>query len=137
MGPAIAWQDSWAIWAWHGVRVPERVISGKYNAQDALGESNAEVKRAMIERMGAERFFGELRATKIHEDVDGHGNPRRLLEIPVAGFRSGKVRAVQVTCPSTGRVYYLGVPAECVTAQQAVAWTFGIKDTEYRPLIEA
>ena len=103
----------------------------------ALAQDNLEFKRLLIERIGAQRFFSELQARIVHTDMDGCGNPRRLLRIPVSGFAREHVLAVQVVDPSTKREYVLGVPGNMKTCQEAVAWTFGIKPEEYAPLIEA
>lgn len=46
-------------------------------------------------------------------------------------------KQVRVVCPSTGAVYYLPVDRTCRTAHEAVAATFGLEATEYRPLVEA
>ena len=134
---ALEYPDGWGIYAWHGVRVPERVIRGDYSAHDALRESNAEVRRAMIERMGAERFFGELKPTVVHSDQDGLGMNRRLLRIKVPGSRTGYLQSVEVTCPSTGRQYILGVPSDIQTCQAAVASTFGLKAEQWAPEVES
>ena len=53
-GPAIAWRDGYALYFWHGVRVPQDVIEQPelITAQRILGETNAEIRRVMLERMG-------------------------------------------------------------------------------------
>ena len=135
-GPALTYPDGWSIWAWHGVRVPERIILGAYTAREALGETNAERKRVMVEKMGTERFFRESGATVVHSDTDGRCNRRRLLEIPLAEARHGRIRAVEVVCPTTGRQYLLGVPATVQTCREAVAATFGMSPEQYAPEIE-
>ena len=86
-------------------------------------------------RQGVE-FFRELHATVIHEDSDGCGNPRRLLRVPVADAETGYLQAVQVVCPTTGRVYHLGVKPTVSTCQEAVASTFGLRGDEYAPIRE-
>ena len=135
-GPAMLYPDGWSIYAWHGVLVSREVIHGEYVAQEILGQSNAEVKRVMIERMGLESFFRQLQPEVVHEDIDGYGNPRRLLQIDLPEARNGVLRAVMVQCPSTGREYILGVPSSVQTCQAAVASTFGIKPNEYHPVVE-
>ena len=87
----------------------------------------------MIEAMGADNFFRQLDAQVIHSDIDGCGNTRQLLRIPLSDTEVGYVQAVKVVCPATGRVYHLGVPPTVKTCQEAVASTFGIKQDEYHP----
>ena len=50
----------------------------------------------------------------------------------------GRLVAVQVTCPSTGRESVLRVPPGMTTCAQAIAWTMGIEEAEaYGLVIEA
>ena len=135
-GPAVDYGGAWGVWAWHGVRVPERVIRGTYTAQEALTERNAEIKRVMIERMGPDLFFAGLEGTVVHSDTDGPGNQRRLVRVPLPEATAGYIQAVHVICPSTGREYYLGVPPDVKTCQEAVASTFGMKQSQYAPELE-
>jgi hypothetical protein len=106
-------------------------------AAQALSLDNAELRRVAIEAMGPDRFFSEARAETIHEDIDGIGNRRRLLRVSVSGARRGYLQAVEVTCPTTGHVYHLGVPQNVRACQEAVASTFGLKADEYRPVRES
>ena len=106
-------------------------------AAQALSLENAEMRRVAIEAMGPDRFFSEARAETIHEDIDGIGNRRRLLRVRVSGARRGYLQAVEVTCPTTGHIYHLGVPQNVRTCQEAVASTFGLKADEYRPVRES
>jgi hypothetical protein len=59
-GKCLNYPDGWGFYAWHGVRVPERVILAPetLTREDFLSEPNAEVRRVMQERMG-ERFASE------------------------------------------------------------------------------
>ena len=136
-GPALSYPDGWSIYAWHGIRVPERVIRGSYSIQDIFKEPNMEVRRAMIERMGSTAFFHAADAKLVHQDEDGYGHPRRLMRIPMEGTQRGFLQAVEVVCPTTGRIYCLGVPSQVKTCQEAVASTFGLKAHEYNPIRES
>jgi hypothetical protein len=46
------------------------------------------------------------------------------------------ISAVIVKCPSTGSTYALRVPPHMRTAREAVAWTFGLRYHDYRPIAE-
>jgi hypothetical protein len=45
-------------------------------------------------------------------------------------------RYVRVKDTSTDKFYFLSVPIEMQTCKQAVAWTFGLKPSEYSPIKE-
>jgi len=98
-----------------------------------MAETNAELKRILIEAKGIDKLFAELNPAIVHQDIDGYGHPRRLLAIKVREARNGELRAVQVVCPTTGREYILGVPSTVNTCQQAVASTFGMALHQYAP----
>jgi hypothetical protein len=62
------------------VRVPERLIlkPQEITAQEIDAERNAEIRRVMITRFGADRYIREGGAKLLHEDRDALGFPRRL-----------------------------------------------------------
>jgi hypothetical protein len=131
-------RDGWQFHAWHGIRVPARVIEQPetLTAAEVLAEANAEVRRVMIERMG-DRFWHEAEATQLDADTDGAGQSRKLLSIPLANDPEGAMVGVHVTCPSTGHEYILRVPPTVRTCTEAVAWTFGLDVKEYAPAVES
>ena len=109
------------------------LVGHKLDAKWVLAEVNAELKREMIEAMGANKFFGQLDCQIVHNDIDGCGHPRSLLRIPLPETERGYLQSVKVVCPTTRRVYYLGVPPNVTTCQEAVASTFGLKPEQYNP----
>ena len=126
-GPAVRYPDGWAVWAWHGIRVPQEVIEQPetLSVTAALGEPNTEVRRVMLTRIGADRLSAELPAGVIDSDVDGRGMPRRLFTLGDITDR----RFIAYTCPSTGREYPAQpVPPQVDTCAEAVAWRFGALD---------
>jgi uncharacterized protein DUF6745 len=131
-GMAIQYPDGWGIYAWHGVRVNEQIIDRPetLEAEQVLKESNAEIRRVMIERLGLDRFLTRAKAQPIH--MDDH---RSLYKIVVKDDEP--IVAVKVQCPSTGQIYFLRVPPQIDRCDKAVAWTFGFdKVRDYSPLIE-
>jgi len=120
------------------VRVPQAVIEQpeSITAQQVIEETNAEVARVMLERMGMEAFVAQSEAEVLHRDVDGGGMGRRLLKIPNPHVANGHMIMVNVQCPSTGREYVFGVPPNVRTGQEAAAWMAGLDPSKYRPEVE-
>ena len=158
-GPAVGFPDGWGVWAWHGTRVPQFVIEAPetITIDQVRKEKNAEVRRAMVERMGWENFCAAAKMKLIHVD-ELHS---RFPDIPVSelvdagkrlvtSYREGVERAelleaaelrdfedrplrfVRLTDPSTGRQYALRVLHDHTRCYEAVGWTFGLTETEYK-----
>ncbi len=143
-GPCIAFADGWKVWAWHGVRVPEWIIEQpeKLTTDLILKESNAEIRRCMIEKFGIPRLLKEANAkvldSKIQRHVvGGEEKMNELLAVDIHGDPDGKLVALRVVCPSTFREYWLRVPPNQKTVQEALAWTFDMKSEEYNPIAES
>jgi len=101
--------------------------------------SNVEVRRVLVERFGEERLVREGGAELLDSDVVGRlwrreiDPPRRWI-----GRREEPVVMVEVqnSTPEpdgTRKTYYLRVPPNLRTAREAVAWTFGLSGSQYRP----
>lgn len=73
IGPSHEWRDGWALWHIHGVRVTEQIVMRPETLTPAQidAENNAEVRRVMIERFGAERYLLESDAEPVHRDDYG------------------------------------------------------------------
>jgi hypothetical protein len=135
-GPALLFADGWPVHAWHGVRVPAKVIE----APDTLtvGEitsyANVEVRRVMLERFGTERYLHDAGATQVC--VDDWGT---LWQADLPNDEPLVMVEVLNSSPEpdgTFKTYFLRVPPSVRTAHQAVAWTFGMNKSEYRPLVQ-
>jgi len=137
-GPALMYPDGWGIWASHGVRVPRQVIEApeSLNAEAILGESNAEVRRVMIERFGAGRLMTEANGLLVDEDLDELGHPRRLWRLDLRDDPEPlvMVELVNSTPEPDGefRRYMLRVPPGTRSALEGVAWTWGDAPADYR-----
>ena len=72
-GPALAFHNGARLYYWHDVLVPADVVERpeRLTSDQIRGETNAEIRRVMIERMGAEGFVREMGAVKVHEDATG------------------------------------------------------------------
>jgi len=51
-------------------------------------------------------------------------------------FWDGDIAFLQVRDPSSGKIYFLKVPPDMNSVQEAKAWTFGLEKEEYNPEIE-
>jgi hypothetical protein len=120
-GPAIAYPSGWCIYAIHGVRVPEQVVMdpASLTLESIKSESNAEVRRIMIDRFGFGKYLEASDSKVIDRDfVDvqiGHGQPmpRVLIRDPFDDtFLYG-------TDGSTERCYAMPVPSTVNTCREA------------------
>jgi hypothetical protein len=133
-GPCIEYGDGWGFYAWHGVRVPEKVILAPetLTREDFLNEEDVEVRRLIQERMG-QRFVQELGGIVLERGPHG-----TLYEVRLPEDDPEQVaRYVQVQDASTERQYFLRVPPTVQTAAEAVAWTFQVAAEDYRPAEES
>ena len=136
IGPAVAWPDGFAVYAWHGVRVPRQVITDPDACDPAtvLAEPNLEVRRVAIERIGYERLLTALRLEPVATDRTG-----RLWRVdlpPDEPLVLVEVENATREADGSHRRYFLRVPPDMRTAREAVAWTFGAPPDEWRPLVE-
>ena len=115
------------------IRRPDRIT---VEAIDA--ETNAEVRRALVERFGVERLIREGGSTLVDEEASG-----RLWRRDLGGRWNHEEPIVMVEVENstpepdgTRRTYFLRVPPQTRSAREAVAWTFGLRRDEYRPSTE-
>ena len=131
-GPALAFRDGYGLWAIHGVRVTQQIAERPetLRPEEIVAEPNAEVRRVMVERFGADRLMAALRPEVRHEDVDRLGAVRRLLRVEMADDEPLCMVEVRNSTPEpdgSWHNYLLRVPPEVETCEAAVAWTFGQK----------
>jgi hypothetical protein len=132
-GMCIQYRDGWGFYAWHGVCVPAQVIlhPEHLTREGWVNERNMEVRRAIQERLGPERFIALVGGTRIDRSPRGE-----LVAVELGNDPEGVAHYVQVQDASTQRQYYLRVPPNITSADEAVAWTFGLSGQEYQPAQE-
>ena len=127
-GPAVLYRDGWAIWALNGVRVPQYIVetpSYRLNPQTVLRETNVEVRREIVRKVGVERLCEALNATVL----DAWGN----YELLNLDLRDGRRRPyLKMKNPSIGVFHIEGVAPSCRTVQEALVWRNG---TDERPVV--
>jgi hypothetical protein len=70
-GPAVTF-GKWSLYGWHGTIVPERVIMDpeSFTSKEIQEESNSEIKRALAEVMGWDKFIEKMDMTMVDEWTD-------------------------------------------------------------------
>ena len=135
-GPSISYPDGWAIYAVHGVRVPEYIITRPQEISTAKidAEQNIEIRRVMMEQYGQSRYLIDSKARIVHADKYGTLYRKEILnDEPLVMV---KVTNSTPELDGSQKDYFLRVPSDMHTAHEAVAWTFRQSPEEYQPLIE-
>ena len=138
-GPAVVYPDGWRLHSWHGTRVPDWVMTDP-SPDRIANESNVEIRRCAIERVGWDRFVddADLRLLGSAPDPGNPGNELRLYEVPGAVWG----RAVRLLVATNGSVerdgtrrrYGLTVPVHLDHPLSAAAWTYGLPAYVYARL---
>lgn len=135
-GPAIAFEDGFELYSWHGTSVAERLIRApeSITIEEIEKTTNAEVRRVMIERYGPEKFIVDCGAEFVQEDEFGTLYAKYL----VADEPFVMVKVINKTPEPDGtrNEYFLRVPPNIKSARAAVAWSFAMRESEYCPGIE-
>ncbi|MEU5613466.1 DUF6745 domain-containing protein [Streptomyces sparsogenes] len=132
-GPALAYPDGFALYAWRGMPVPAAFLEqlSTLTAERIRAEENAELRRVMLEHYGYDRYLEESGARPVHRDETGV-----LWRIAMPGDEPVTMVEVVNSTPEpdgTHRTYWLRVPPRTRTAREGVAWTFGLEADGYAP----
>lgn len=133
-GPALAYRDGFALYAWRGMPVPAAFLAelASLTPQRIREEENAELRRVMLEYYGYDRYFTESGAEPVHRDETGI-----LWRIALEGDEDVVMVEVVNSTPEpdgTHRTYWLRVPPATRTAKDGVAWTFGLDGAAFAPV---
>lgn len=133
-GPALAYPDGFALYAWRGMPVPAAFLAelASLTPQRIREEENAELRRVMLEFYGYDRYLTESGAEPVHRDETGI-----LWRIALEGDEDVVMVEVVNSTPEpdgTHRTYWLRVPPTTRTAKDGVAWTFGLDGAAYAPV---
>jgi hypothetical protein len=132
-GPALAYPDGFALYAWRGMPVPAAFLDelSSLTPERIRAETNAELRRVMLEHYGYDRYLADSRAEPVHRDETGI-----LWRISLPDDEDILTVEVVNSTPEpdgTSRTYWLRVPPTTRTAKQGVAWTFGLEAEAYEP----
>ncbi|MEU8592053.1 DUF6745 domain-containing protein [Streptomyces sp. NPDC048664] len=133
-GPALAFPDGFALYAWHGMPVPAEFLDelAGLDPRRIREEENAELRRVMLEHYGYDRYLEESGAEPVQRDEAGV-----LWRIELDGDEPLVMVEVVNSTPEpdgTHRIYWLRVPPRVRTAREGVAWTFGLEEADYTPV---
>jgi hypothetical protein len=123
---AVSWKDGYEIYAWHGLIIPKEWIENKKSITKEIiaQEGNAERRRCIQEILGGEAYLSLLDVSEVDKDFDAQGNEMILYQTKKVDEAANEhIYYLKVTCPSTGRNYFLCVP-ESKNVWDAKAWTF-------------
>jgi len=168
-GPALKYRDGYALYAVHGVQVPHWVIEDRaqLTVEQIENETNAEIKRVMVELFGQDRYVLESGATIISQDEAGilyrrdMGDDEPIVMVRVLNstpepdgtlsrddalkvFGNIEVNHGGVMTPLSEtdsekryKEYMIRVPPTMTTPLEAVSWTFGLEAKDYRPDLQS
>ena len=133
------WPDGWAIYAWHGTRVPADLIETGWDTARILREANSEIRRCAIERMGWDQFVAEADLKQVGATVPDPGNPGQALalyDVPERIYGDVDIRVLLCTNGTierdgTRRRFGLTVPATITDPIAAAAWGYNIAPELY------
>ncbi|MGV9381002.1 DUF6745 domain-containing protein [Nonomuraea sp. NPDC003707] len=133
VGPALSYSDGFALHAWHGMPVPADFGAAmrELTVERIREEENAELRRAMLEHFGLDRYLAESGAKPVHSDETGV-----LWRVELSDDEPLAMVEVVNSTPEpdgTSRTYFLRVPPWVERAREGVAWTFGVTEEDYRP----
>ena len=124
-GAAVRFSDGYSLFAVHGVMLPAWIIEQPKNitVDKICDEQNAEIRRVMIDKYGQARYLTDSGAELVHSD--GYGDLYRAVvpeDEPLV-----MVKVVNSTPERDGsyKDYFIRVPPDTRTAEQAVAWIGG------------
>jgi internalin A len=127
--PALQFADGWGVYAYHGVRLPEKygkALPNQWQAQWLLEEQNAELRRVLIQGIGYARIVEELHAIELDSWQE-----YTLIKID-SRVDIEPIYLVKMTCPSTGYIHALRVPPDLQSAREAITWVnWGVEPEEF------
>jgi hypothetical protein len=118
-GAALEYPDGFMIYALNGVRMkPEHVTTPaeKLDATQILKESNVDIRRELIRKVGVEMMLSHLP----HKVLDKRGD-YEVLRIDFPGLAQD-TRFLKMKNPSIGVFHLEGVERSCATVEQAINW---------------
>jgi hypothetical protein len=114
--------------------VPPYIIEqrDKITVQEIMKESNTEIRRAMRNLYGMDRFMHDAGA-KVIDSCPQHNAKLLALHLPNDPV---EIRMMEMECPSTGNRYMERVPPDVRSALEGLSWRFQVAPAQYKPDLE-
>jgi internalin A len=142
MGPAVVWPDGTREYWLNAVKCPKHVVMTSAESLDAkalVTESNAEVRREIIRKIGIERACKLLNAKVIdseaitakvpyhtedgRDSVEGYRDVTLTYELLLLDLGDSRRRPyLRMLNPSTGTYHIEGVAPSVTTVRDALRW---------------
>ena len=133
-GPALRYGEACKVYAWKGILVPAWLIEQpeRIDVSSIEAASDPQIRRCMIDIMTPKRFVEEGGAYCVAQDDAGILWRQRWRWEAWAA-----VEVVNGTPEPDGshKRYFLQVPATVRTPREGVAWTYGLSERHYRPVV--
>jgi len=127
--PAIKFIDGYHIYAYQGVKLPERyglLHPHRWQSRWLLTEENAELRRVLIQGIGYSRICQELQAIELDS-----WREYSLLRID-NDIDIEPIYLLKMTCPSTNYIHATRIPPDLSTAREAITWiNWGVDPEEF------
>ena len=142
-GPAVTWGDGTQLWFNNGHYMDEAgrtivVDSHRLTTQHILQIRNEETRRLAIEKFGWDRFIAEADCPVLDRRVNDVDNTiEMLVGPPQSDTATDRQNRMVLFCRSTGRRYFLGVPRQLTTCEEAQAWMANAGNDDVPQNVEA
>ncbi len=127
--PAIEFTDGYSLYSYHGVTLPDRygkVSPNQWCCHWLLEEKNAELRRVLIQGIGYQRIWQELRLQEL-DTWQGYTLSKIEAHVDVE-----PIYLLKMTCPSTEFIHVLRVPPDITSAREAIRWVnWGIDPEQF------
>jgi hypothetical protein len=140
-GPAVQHRDGWGLWFWHGINVPQWVVSDP-TPEAIAAETNTELRRCAIESYGWDRWLDRIGAECVscESDPGNPGRDLRLFDLPSGEqvypepVRLLVMHNASLDRDGSRRRFAETVPADVGSAVAAAAWQSDVPEETYRQL---
>ena len=133
-GPALRFRDGSKVYAWKGILIPPRLIEQRDSIDVRSIElaHDPQIRRCMIDIMTPQRFIAQGGAYRVAQDETGILWRQRWRWEAWAA-----VEVINGTPEPDGsfKRYFLQVPPTVRTPREGVAWTYGLNERHYRPMV--